>query len=146
MRRQQSGSIVNISSNGSVTVPAGEGIWTGLHPSALNQPYDASKAALTSLSFYLAAELKPDNVAVNVVFPAGTRTTGSDELADGRRALGISTRLLRPEHVVPLVLYLSTQDARGETGRAFDAARWNALHGYGSPDEWLAASPPSSLT
>jgi NAD(P)-dependent dehydrogenase (short-subunit alcohol dehydrogenase family) len=91
------------------------------------------------MSFFLADELRSSNVAVNVVFPAATRTTGSDEMVAGRAAFGIRVaRLLRPEHVVPLVLYLATQDARGETGQAFDAVRWNQTHGYGGPDAWTA--------
>lgn len=137
MLAQRRGSIVNISSNGSVTRADGDGVWTGLHPGFRNQPYDASKAALTNLSFYLAEELRPDNVAVNVVFPAGTRTTGSDEMVAGRAALGIRVAaLLKPEHVVPLVLHLASQDASGDTGKAFDAVQWNVLHGFGGADRW----------
>jgi NAD(P)-dependent dehydrogenase (short-subunit alcohol dehydrogenase family) len=106
---------------------------------ARNQPYDASKAALTNLSFYLAEELRPHNVAVNVVFPAGTRTTGSDEMVAGRLAQGQHVgALLRPEHVVPLVLHLAQQDASGETGKAFDAVAWNAANGHGARAAWLA--------
>jgi len=45
---------------------------------------------------------------------------------------------LRPEHVVPLVLHLAAQDANGETGFAFDAVAWNASHGYGGREAWLA--------
>jgi NAD(P)-dependent dehydrogenase (short-subunit alcohol dehydrogenase family) len=137
MLAQRRGSIVNISSNGSVTRVAGDGVWTGLHPGFRNQPYDASKAALTNVSFYLAEELRPNNVAVNVVFPAGTRTTGSDEMVAGRAALGMRVAaLLRPEHVVPLVLHLACQDASGDTGKAFDAVQWNVLHGFGGADRW----------
>jgi hypothetical protein len=46
--------------------------------------------------------------------------------------------LLKPEHVVPLVLHLAAQDAGGETGKAFDAVQWNRRHGLGGPDAWLA--------
>jgi len=114
-------------------------VWAGRNPALRNQSYDASKAALTNMSFYLADELKPRNVAVNVVFPAATRTTGSDEMVAGRQALGIRVgSLLRPEHVVPLVLHLAAQDASGETGKAFDAVQWNLSHGHAGPDGWLA--------
>lgn len=135
------GSVVNISSGGSVgraseTEP---GVWMGRNPAFRNQPYDASKAALTNMSFYLAEELKEHNIAVNVVFPAGTRTTGSDEMVAGRAARGIRVApLVRPEHVVPLVLELARQDASGLTGRAIDALAWNAAHGFGTAQEWLA--------
>jgi hypothetical protein len=46
--------------------------------------------------------------------------------------------LLRPEHVVPLVLHLAAQEAGGETGKAFDAVQWNLRHGLGGPDAWRA--------
>jgi NAD(P)-dependent dehydrogenase (short-subunit alcohol dehydrogenase family) len=144
MQRQRRGSIVNISSNGSVLPAVADqpGVWTGLHPGFRNQPYDAAKAALTSLSFYLAEELKPDGIAVNVVFPGGTRTTGSDEMAAGRAALGFGmSRLLRPEHVVPLVLHLAAQTADGETGKAIDAVQWNTRNGHGGPDAWRLTAP-----
>ena len=138
MLEQQRGSVVNVSASGSLTQSAGDGQWRGNHPSLLNQPYDASKAALTSMSFYLAEEVKPRNVAVNVIFPGATRTTGSDALMVGRRALGFAFTMLRPEHVVPLVLHLATQDASGETGRAYDVLRWNETHGHGNATAWLA--------
>ena len=123
MLRQRRGSIVNISSRGSVTTSVADGVWGSAGGLARNQPYDASKAALTNLSFYLAEELRPHNIAVNVVFPAGTRTTGSDEMVAGRRAQGQTVgALLRPEHVVPLVVYLAQQDAGGETVKR--STRW----------------------
>jgi NAD(P)-dependent dehydrogenase (short-subunit alcohol dehydrogenase family) len=125
MLRQRRGSIINISSRGSSL--------------ARNQPYAASKAALTDLSVSLAQELREYGIAVNVVIPGGTRTTGSDEMVAGRQALGQPmAALLRPEHVVPLVLYLAQQDASGDTGQAFDAVDWNARHGHGARDAWLA--------
>jgi NAD(P)-dependent dehydrogenase (short-subunit alcohol dehydrogenase family) len=89
---------------------------------------------------YLAEELRARNVAVNVLRPAGTMTTGSVETADALRAAGIATgRLLRPEHVVPLALHLATQDASGDTGQVLAAAGWNEEHGFGSADEWVAS-------
>ncbi|HEY1292048.1 MAG TPA: SDR family oxidoreductase, partial [Chloroflexota bacterium] len=141
MINQRRGSIINISSGGSVGRPSDTepGMWMGRNPAFRNQPYDASKAALTNMSFYLAEELRPSNIAVNVVFPAGTRTTGSDEMVAGRAAQGIRVApLLRPEHVVPLVLHLAVQDATGLTGRAIDAVVWNAGHGLGGTEQWLA--------
>lgn len=126
MRAQRSGSVINVSANGSLVLDLGAGVSAGNHPEYLNQPYDASKAALTSLSFYLAAEVKTQNVAVNVVFPGPTRTTGSDELTDGRKGLGFMTQLLGPDHVVPVCLHLAAQNGQGVTGRAFDVVPWNA--------------------
>ncbi len=126
MKAQRKGSVINVSANGSLTLDLGGGVSAGNHSEYLNQPYDASKAALTSLSFYLAAEVKQHNVAVNVVFPGPTRTTGSDELVDGRKGLGFMTQLLDADHVVPVCLHLAAQDGAGVTGRAFDVVPWNA--------------------
>jgi 1,1a-dihydroxy-1-hydro-9-fluorenone dehydrogenase len=115
-------------------------VGSGDSPSYRNQPYAASKAALASMTRYLAEELRANNVAVNVLRPAGTMTTGSAETADALRAVGIPTaRLLRPEHVVPLAVHLATQDASGDTGQVLAAARWNEEHGLGSADEWAAS-------
>jgi 1,1a-dihydroxy-1-hydro-9-fluorenone dehydrogenase len=141
MLAQRRGSIVNIASGGAVGVKLADGIWTGRNPAFRNEPYDASKAALTNMSFFLAEELRAHNIAVNAVFPGGTRTTGSDAMVAGRRALGVSVpTLLRPEHVVPLVRHLASQDATGETGKAFDAVQWNIDHGLGGADQWRAES------
>ncbi|MDQ2736737.1 MAG: SDR family oxidoreductase [Pseudomonadota bacterium] len=126
MLEKRSGSIVNISANGSVTIDEGGGVYSGSHPHLLNQPYDATKAALTSMSFYLADEVKARNVAVNIVFPGPTRTTGSDEMVEGRRKAGAPlSALLEPSHLFPVVFYLAKQTDGGVTGRAFDARKWS---------------------
>ena len=125
MLAQRSGSIINVSANGSLTLPVAPGVSQGNHPGLLNQPYDASKAALTSMSFYLAQEVKPRNVAVNVIFPGPTRTTGSDELTPGRAALGLKMELLDAAHVLPVCLMLAVADAQS-TGKAYDVVAWNA--------------------
>lgn len=123
----RAGSIVNIGS--------------GDNPRMRNQPYAASKAALASASRYMAEELREFNVAVNVLRPSGTLTTGSAEMAAANRALGIAIApLVRPEHVVPLALHLAAQDASGETGQVISAMEWNEAHGFGGPDAWLAES------
>ena len=59
------GSIINVSTTGSI--PSHE-LW---RPWSREQPYMATKAALTNLSHYLADEIREHNVAVNVVFPPG---------------------------------------------------------------------------
>lgn len=125
MLEKRSGSVVNISANGSVTIDEGGGVYSGSHPHLLNQPYDATKAALTSMSFYLAEEVKARNVAVNIVFPGPTRTTGSDKMAEGRRKVGAPlSALLDASHLFAVVLYLAAQTGSEVTGRAFDARKW----------------------
>ncbi len=137
----QGGSIVMIGSAGSLPIEHdGAGAWHAGRVAPKNQPYDAAKAALASLSFSLAGELKADGIAVNLVWPGGTMTTGSAEMRDARIAAGVDTgRFLRTEHVVPPVLYLARQ--RGPdavTATALDAPLWNARHGFGERDKWVA--------
>lgn len=126
MLRQRSGSVINVSANGSLTHDLGGGVFAGNHPHLKNQPYDATKAAFTSLSFYLAEEVRAQNVAVNVIFPGATRTTGAEDMAGGRARLGFFAELLPPDHVVPVCLHLAAQDAASVTGKAFDVVPWNA--------------------
>jgi hypothetical protein len=45
-----------------------------------------------------------------------------------------------PEHAVPLVLHLATQDTRGITGKMFDIMKWNIEHGLGGHDRWADTS------
>jgi NAD(P)-dependent dehydrogenase (short-subunit alcohol dehydrogenase family) len=132
MLARRRGSVINISANGSLTHDLGGGVSAGNHPGLLNQPYDATKAALTSLSFYLAEEVKASNVAVNVVFPGATRTTGSDALTAGREALGLKMTLLDAAHVLPVCLMLVDADAE-LTGRAYDVVHWNQSQGHAGP-------------
>jgi NAD(P)-dependent dehydrogenase (short-subunit alcohol dehydrogenase family) len=98
----------------------------------------ASKAALATMCFYLADEVKAQNVAVNLILPGHTRTTGSDEQTRLRAAMGATntTKMLVPEHVVPLVLYLASQDASQVTGKLFDVVQWNSEHGLGGRERW----------
>jgi NAD(P)-dependent dehydrogenase (short-subunit alcohol dehydrogenase family) len=137
MVARRRGSVILISSTGVVMNAEGTSAWTALRPNSREQPYMASKAALTNFGLYLADELRESNIAVNVVMPGGTRTTGFEEQEAIRRAQGLPARvMLQPEHVSPLTLYLARQDATGETGRLIDAVLWNEEHGFGGPEAW----------
>jgi 1,1a-dihydroxy-1-hydro-9-fluorenone dehydrogenase len=136
MIERRSGSIIVVGSSSVL----------GQNPTTREQPYKAAKAALTSMSMYLAHEVKPYNVAVNVLVPGGaTRSTGSDEQLAGRAEL--NARLsggqtswagirANPDHVVPLALYLAQQDASTLTGQEINAMRWNEEHGLGGVERW----------
>lgn len=107
------------------------------------QPYASSKAALTNLSSSLAEELKDFNVAVNVLFPAAARTRGYDEQLHDRMAMGMrfsDQPPVRPEAMVPVVLYLAQQDGSGETGQIFRTLDWNESHGFGGKEAWVSGS------
>jgi 1,1a-dihydroxy-1-hydro-9-fluorenone dehydrogenase len=136
MLAQRRGSIVSVSSGG----------YAAARPESREMPYQAAKAALTTMTLYLAHELAAHNIAANVVLPGHTRTTGSDEQEAIRRRireqLGIRRRTLRlvPEHVVPLALFLAEQDAGRITGQVINAMEWNEKNGFGGADRW--AYPP----
>ena len=122
MLRQRRGSIVCVSSDG----------YSGWRPHSREMPYQAAKAGMTTMALYLAHELREHNIAVNVLLPGHTRSTGSDEQesqrAHMRARMGLPVarpRRLRPEHVVPLALHLVEQDAAGVSGQVIKATEWN---------------------
>jgi 1,1a-dihydroxy-1-hydro-9-fluorenone dehydrogenase len=143
MLQRGRGSVIVVGTRGSALRPVAPGVWRAHQAGNRNQPYEASKAALCSWSLYLAEELRDRGVAVNVVFPGPTFTTGSAEIAAGRRRIGVDEpAYLRPEHLVPLLAHLASQTPAGDTvlpgdtGLAIDAVQWNRDHGFGDADTW----------
>lgn len=125
MLAQARGSIVCVGSDG----------FNGWRPQSREMPYQAAKAGMVTMALYLAHELKDAGVAVNVLLPGHTRSTGSDEQEAERAVIrsrlgqpAATPRRLRPEHVVPLALYLAEQDATGVTGQVLKAMEWNQQH------------------
>lgn len=141
MIEQRRGSIVNTVSSGILHHSHG-GAYTALRPNSREMPYQSAKAALATMSFYLADEVKEHNVAVNIVVPGHTRTTGFDEQNRARLATGAKPGPLPvvPEHMVPLVMHLAAQDARSVTGKMFDVMEWNIEHGLGGHERWADKS------
>jgi NAD(P)-dependent dehydrogenase (short-subunit alcohol dehydrogenase family) len=141
MLAQKRGSIVNAVSSGILNHSQG-GAYRALRPNSREMPYQSTKAALATMSFYLADEVKESNVAVNIVIPGHTRTTGFEEQNKARLAAGMRTgpQPLVPEHIVPIVLYLAAQDASTITGRMFDVMQWNLEHGLGGQEAWTDKS------
>ena len=141
MIEKRKGSIISVVSSGILNHSHGGG-YAALRPNSMEMPYMSSKAALATLSFYLADEVKRFNVAVNIIIPGHTRTTGFDEQNRARLEAGGKTGPFPvvPEHVTPLVLNLASQDATGITGRMFDVMQWNIEHGLGGPDKWVDKS------
>lgn len=131
MIAKKAGSVINVSTTGT------EPRW--YRPHSREQPYMASKAAVTNLSIYLADEIREHNIAVNVIFPPHVMTTGTKEQDRLRRAyMGPSTPA-RPEVVVPLAKFLAAQTAStGVTGQVIFVGDWNLYNGYGPVSDWLA--------
>jgi NAD(P)-dependent dehydrogenase (short-subunit alcohol dehydrogenase family) len=136
MIEQHHGSIMSVISSGALHSSLG-GAHMAFRPNSVEMPYQSTKAALMTMMFYLADEIRKDNVAVNLMVPGHTRTTGFDEQNIARREQGMgSSRApapLTPQHIVPLALFLGGRDAEsGVTGKCFDATTWNIEHGIGT--------------
>jgi len=137
MLDRQRGSIISVSSGG----------YDASRANSREMPYQAAKAALVTMTLYLAEELRSSNIAANVLLPGHTATTGTDEqeaIRSEMRARAAQPGApvwrpmrVRPEHVVPLALFLADQDASGVTGQIINAMKWNQEHGFGGADEWV---------
>ena len=146
MLEQQHGSIINIVSSGILSFSHGGG-YTALRPGSREMPYMASKAALATMSFYLADEVRQHNVAVNTIIPGHTRGSWFDDTTRARLAAGMQPgrRPVVPEHIVPLALFLASQDGKGITGKMFSVMDWNEEHGFGGYETWMDRSLPEDL-
>ena len=148
MLAQKSGSIINTSSSQLLMAHAagvGEPVFYGLSREGSYQP---AKAAMGSMTIYLAKELQKDGIAVNLMMPGHTATTGSDEQEavrnDIRQKLGLAPsnftpRRVRADNVVPLSLHLAEQDGEGVTGRWIAAMEYNEQNGLGGFETWGVA-------
>jgi len=141
MIEKQRGSVMSVISSGAIHHSHGSA-YMALRPSSKEMPYQSAKAAVMRMMFYLADEVKERNVAVNLLIPGHTRTTGFDEQNAARREMGMTikpgTGALCPEHIVPLAKFLAQQDANsGITGKCFDTETWNIEHGLGVPADWV---------
>jgi len=129
MIARKSGKIVNMSSiAGKMAYP-------------LRTPYASSKWGLVGLTLTLAQELGPYNIQVNAVCPGPTRTELIDSVIRARaaatgtdfetmsqeyvRATALK-RMVLPEEVADLVLFLSSAQSDAITGEAIDISA-----GYG---------------
>ena len=108
MIEQRSGKIINISSIGGRK--GGKG----------RSAYRATKAALISLTESVAAEVKRYGVDVNCICPGGVDTEGYRE-AFKNRGREDNPRLMLPEEIAALALFLATEDSSAITGAAVDA-------------------------
>jgi NAD(P)-dependent dehydrogenase (short-subunit alcohol dehydrogenase family) len=146
MREKGRGSIVNVVSSGVLPVSGGGGYF-GLRPYTVEMPYQATKASIMALSFYLADEVRGDGVAVNAIMPGHTRASWFDATARAWKERGqlYAYRPVIPEHVVPIVLFLAAQDGQGVTGMLYPVPDWNHDHGYGNYAAWQDHALPPDL-
>ena len=123
MRKQRSGSIVNMSS---VSAQRGGGIFGGPH-------YSAAKAGVLGLGKAMARELGPDGIRVNSVTPGLIQTdiTG-DKLTDDLKAEIIKgiplSRLGNAEDVARACLFLASDLSSYITGATIDVNGGMLIH------------------
>jgi NAD(P)-dependent dehydrogenase (short-subunit alcohol dehydrogenase family) len=129
MIERRTGTIINISSiAGKMAYP-------------LRSPYAASKWGLIGLTLTLAQELGPFNIRANVICPGPTRTDMIEAVIRARaEASGVDVetmareytratalkRMVTPEEVADLVLFLCSEESAAITGQAIDVSA-----GYG---------------
>ena len=102
--------------------------------------YGASKAAAEAAMAVLSHDLKDTGVTCNVLVPGGVTDTplvGDDA--------GDRSRMLRPEVMVPPLLFLVSDAASGVNGRRFIGADWDAslppaaaAEQAGAPIAWMS--------
>jgi enoyl-[acyl-carrier protein] reductase III len=131
MEKRGGGSIVSISSPGSVRVLP-DYVVVG-----------ASKAAIESITRYLAVELSPQNVVVNAVSPGLVLTDAlqyfeavrqEDDIVEKTVSLSPAGRLVTPQDVASLVMFLCSPDARMIRGQTIvvDGGATLPMSGFGS--------------
>ncbi|SFL31186.1 SDR family NAD(P)-dependent oxidoreductase [Geodermatophilus ruber] len=146
MQEKKRGSIINVVSSGVLNVAAGGG-YHGLRPWTVEMPYQATKAAVTALTFYLGEEVRGDGVAVNAIMPGHTRASWFDATARAFNDIGV-VYFMRPaiaEHLLPITLFLSAQDGRGAAGRLYYVPEWNYDHGFGDYAAWQDHELPADM-
>jgi NAD(P)-dependent dehydrogenase (short-subunit alcohol dehydrogenase family) len=111
MLERRWGRIVNISMNYETMRRAGF------------SPYGPSKAALESETIIWAQDLAGTGVTVNSLLPGGATDTG---MVPGDVASELRERLLRPEIIVPPLLWLTSGMADEVNGARFVASLWDA--------------------
>ncbi|HEY4044372.1 MAG TPA: SDR family oxidoreductase [Rhodopila sp.] len=101
--------------------------------------YGSSKAAAESAMAVLAADLAGTGVTANVLVPGGV--TDTPLVGDA----GDRSKMLRPEIMVPPLLWLVSDEAASVSGRRFIAADWEtrlppgkAAEAAGAPVAWLS--------
>ncbi len=114
MIEQGGGSIINVSSHAATNIfssTLGEDHEAGI--AIIGQAYGASKAALERLTWGLAAELGPHNIAVNALKPL--RPVATEGFRFQRPDADFST-WATPDDMAKATVFLAGQDARGFSG------------------------------
>ena len=114
MIEKKAGKIINISSVG------------GRRGGKSRSAYRVTKAGLISLTESVAAEVKPYGIDVNSICPAGVDTEGYRE-AFGSKGRVDDSRLMRPDEIAEIAVFLASDASSAITGTSIDA------YGGGNP-------------
>jgi 3-oxoacyl-[acyl-carrier protein] reductase len=108
MIEHRTGKIINISSIG------------GRKGARGRSAYRATKAGLISLTESVAAEVKAYGIDVNCICPGGVDTEGFRE-AFNSRGRADQPKLMQPEEIAELGMFLASDHSTAITGAAIDA-------------------------
>jgi NAD(P)-dependent dehydrogenase (short-subunit alcohol dehydrogenase family) len=125
IRRNDAGSIINISAGGGKRGMAGR------------VPYCASKFGLEGLTQSLGLEFQSFNIAVNALSP-GKHSILTDEVKREQLQRTPAALFMRPEMMLPPAIFLALQDGHGTTGEHIEALDWVMHNGHGGIEEWKA--------
>lgn len=135
MTEQRSGRVITISST------------SGKLPAAMNADYAASKHGVIGLTRALALELGllgMSGITANAICPGSTRTPMIAEITERMRAMtgesaeqflhdrvaskNLQQRLLDPEEIADMAVYLASDEAKGVTGQAMNVCGGTVLY------------------
>ncbi len=116
--RQKSGAIINVTMSYETMKRRGF------------SPYGPSKAALESDTIIWAQDLEGTGITMNEILPGGATETGM--IPSGISA-DIRSRLLKPEIIVPVAVFLASDEGRRITGRRLTATEWSLDKADGVP-------------
>jgi NAD(P)-dependent dehydrogenase (short-subunit alcohol dehydrogenase family) len=129
MMNRRSGSIFCITS----------GAARGFRPGRVG--YSMSKAALERMCLNLAEEVRPYNIAVNVLSP-GRVDTWMNRNGDWPGTSHIPME--QPDRIIPAAVWLATQTAASFTGQLVERADFGITWGSATSEVGDAISPPST--
>lgn len=108
MLGRRSGAIINLTSG---VGRVGKAKWGA---------YAVSKAALEGFTQVLADELRAQGIRVNSVNPAATRTQMRAQAYPAEDPMTLPT----PESIMPIFVFLASDESREVSGQALDARQW----------------------